>query len=166
MTFKSDKICTIAIISTLDDKKWFWYVDATPFVMRVGVKSCTIYVLYIFCIILKQQHNIRRTRYYFFSFVFFLNTCYLSVATIIHSTRTLVFSLFLFFLIFKLPNNTNLSCQEGQPVCYRVAPRAVCVSMLERVFFLHSAPLSGRIIIITVWWADENKSEGMRERDR
>lgn len=58
---------------------------------------------------------------------------------------------FFFFLIFKLPNNTNLSCQESpRPVCYRVAPRAVCVcvcrcSSTRFIFFL-----SGRIIIIII----------------
>lgn len=64
---------------------------------------------------------------------------------------------FFFFLIFKLPNNTNLSCREGQPVCYRVAPRVprtYTVSVLARVFFpliLILIPLlSGRIIITTV----------------
>lgn len=73
--------------------------------------------------------------YFFFSSFFFLIRVIYPSPLVYAGTRTLVFSLFLFFLIFKLPNNTNLSCQEGQPVCYRVAPRAVCVSVLARVFF-------------------------------
>lgn len=71
----------------------------------------------------------------------------LSVATVINYVPTrvrlvfVVLLLFFFFLIFKLPNNTNLSCQESpRPVCYRVAPRAVCVcvSMFEHAFYFFS----------------------------
>lgn len=93
--------------------------------------------MHIFCIILKQQHNIRPMLYYFFFSRFFFLIRVIYPSPLVYSgTRTLVFSLFLFFLIFKLPNNTNLSCQEGQPVCYRVAPRAVCVGARARFFFL------------------------------